>query len=52
MGLDKSKHSSIETWAKYWALPAIFIATSIVIMLYGESGKEWEDPNSQPVGGN
>jgi len=41
MGLHKFKDGNKNKWLVLWAVPAIIIGISIVIMLGGESGKEW-----------
>jgi len=41
MGLHKFKDGNKNKWLVLWAVPAIIIGISIVIMLGCESGKEW-----------
>ena len=41
MGLYKSTDSNNNKLLIFWAVPAIFLGVSIIIMLAGELGKEW-----------
>jgi len=40
MGLDKSYESDERAGLKGWLMPAVFVAVSVLIMLFGELGKE------------
>jgi rhomboid family GlyGly-CTERM serine protease len=40
MGLDKSLESAESPSLKRWLIPAIFVAVALLIMLFGELGKE------------
>lgn len=41
MGLHKSTEGNKNEWLLSWAVPAIILGISIIIMLAGELGKEW-----------
>jgi len=41
MGLHKSTDGNKNEWLVLWAVPAIILGISIIIMLAGEPGKEW-----------
>jgi len=41
MGLHNFKDGNKKDWLMPWAIPAIIIGVSLVIMLGGETAKEW-----------